>query len=188
MVEDKVRQPCVGAKITAAAFRLRFTLSRVSSYENLLSYISLPIGQLCVGPLAHTLGGFRVALAAGILYAVAAVALLASSAVRGLPHNMATRGKYEHHAWPAARIVGSHPHWSCRMIAEATGLAVGTVAEIRKRSTEQNGAWPPHCLVDVFAVPPNPPVQLTTRAASILKLKASWTHHPLPEYGHASAG
>jgi hypothetical protein len=74
------------------------------------------------------------------------------------------------------------------MIAEATGLAVGTVAEIRKRSTEQNGAWPPHCLVDVFAVPPNPPVQLTTRAASILKLKASWTHHPLPEYGHASAG
>src|ERR1700712_3269955 len=127
MVEDKVGQPCVGAKITAAAFRLRFTLSRVSSYDKLLSYISLPIGQLCVGPLAHTLGGFRVALAAGILYAVAAVALLASSAVRGLPHNVATRGKYEHHAWPAARIVGSHPHWSCRMIAEATGLA-GTVA------------------------------------------------------------
>jgi MFS family permease len=66
-------------------------LSRVSSYDNLLSYISIPIGQLCVGPLAHALGGFHVALAAGILYAVAAVIPLASSAVRKLPHTVATR-------------------------------------------------------------------------------------------------
>ncbi|MGH3831531.1 MAG: MFS transporter [Pseudonocardiaceae bacterium] len=66
-------------------------LSRVSSYDNLLSYISIPIGQLCVGPLAHAFGGFRVALTAGVLYAVAAVAPLASSTVRRLPHAPANR-------------------------------------------------------------------------------------------------
>ncbi len=35
----------------------------------------------------------------------------------------------------AARIVASHPQWSNRMIASATGLAAGTVAEVRRRST-----------------------------------------------------
>ncbi|WP_042393496.1 MFS transporter [Streptacidiphilus carbonis] len=64
-------------------------LSRVSSYDDLLSYLAIPIGQLSVGPLAHAFGGFRVATVAGIVYALAAVAPLGSAAVRRLPHGMA---------------------------------------------------------------------------------------------------
>lgn len=36
----------------------------------------------------------------------------------------------------AARIVGSHPHWSDRMIATAAGLSAATVARIRLRRAE----------------------------------------------------
>ncbi|MEY9837822.1 MFS transporter [Streptacidiphilus sp. EB103A] len=63
-------------------------LSRVSSYDDLLSYLAIPIGQLSVGPLAHAFGGFRVATTAGVVYALAAVAPLASAAVRRLPHGV----------------------------------------------------------------------------------------------------
>jgi hypothetical protein len=38
----------------------------------------------------------------------------------------------------ALRIIGSHPQWSNRMIATATGLSAGTVAKVRQRSTAQN--------------------------------------------------
>ncbi|HXT93996.1 MAG TPA: ParB N-terminal domain-containing protein [Trebonia sp.] len=34
----------------------------------------------------------------------------------------------------ARRIVGSHPHWSDRMIAAAVGVAPATVAEVRRRA------------------------------------------------------
>ncbi|MEV4439225.1 MFS transporter, partial [Streptomyces sp. NPDC049577] len=61
-------------------------LSRVSSYDDLLSYLAIPVGQLAVGPLAGAFGGFRVATAAGALYVAAALAPLASTAVRRLPH------------------------------------------------------------------------------------------------------
>ncbi|MEU4549439.1 MFS transporter [Nonomuraea dietziae] len=61
-------------------------LSRVSSYDDLLSYIAIPIGQLGVGLLADRFGDFQVAAAAGMIYAVAAVLPLASAAVRRLPH------------------------------------------------------------------------------------------------------
>ncbi|WP_344637459.1 MFS transporter [Kitasatospora cystarginea] len=61
-------------------------LSRVSSYDDLLSYVAIPIGQLCVGPLAHRFGGFRVTTTAGLVYLVAAVAPLLSGTVRRLPH------------------------------------------------------------------------------------------------------
>lgn len=61
-------------------------LSRVASYDELLSYIAIPIGQLCVGPLAQTYGAFRVAGAAGLVSAAAATLPLASRAVRHLPH------------------------------------------------------------------------------------------------------
>lgn len=61
-------------------------ISRVSSYDNLLSYAAIPIGQLCVGPLSSVLGGFHVAFVAGILAALAALAPLAFTAVRRLPH------------------------------------------------------------------------------------------------------
>ncbi len=62
-------------------------LSRVSSYNDLLSYIAIPLGQLCVGPLAHTFGAFRVTATAGVLYALAALAPLALPTVRRLPHH-----------------------------------------------------------------------------------------------------
>ena len=61
-------------------------LSRVSSYDDLLSYVAIPVGQLCVGPLAQEFGGFRVTAVAGVVYAAAAVVPLASPAVRRLPH------------------------------------------------------------------------------------------------------
>ncbi|WP_052230198.1 MFS transporter [Streptomyces sp. CT34] len=64
----------------------RHVLSRVASYNDLLSYVAIPVGQLCVGPLARTYGGFRVAAVAGAVSAVAAVLPLASGAVRRLPH------------------------------------------------------------------------------------------------------
>jgi MFS family permease len=61
-------------------------LSRVASYDDLLSYLAIPIGQLGVGPLAHALGGFRVATGAGLAFAAAALVPLTSGAVRRLPH------------------------------------------------------------------------------------------------------
>ncbi|MGW2158845.1 MFS transporter [Nonomuraea sp. NPDC001699] len=61
-------------------------LSRVSSYDDLLSYIAIPIGQLGVGLLADRFDGYQVAATAGIVYAAAAVLPLASAAVRRLPH------------------------------------------------------------------------------------------------------
>ncbi|RSM98120.1 MFS transporter [Nonomuraea sp. WAC 01424] len=61
-------------------------LSRVSSYDDLLSYIAIPIGQLGVGLLADRFDGYQVAATAGIVYAAAAVLPLASATVRRLPH------------------------------------------------------------------------------------------------------
>lgn len=39
----------------------------------------------------------------------------------------------------AGRIIASHPQWSNRVIASATGLSAGTVGKLRRRSTVQNG-------------------------------------------------
>ncbi|YCK38112.1 MFS transporter [Actinomadura sp. ATCC 39365] len=61
-------------------------LSRVSSYDDLLSYIAIPVGQLGVGLLADRFDGYQVAATAGIVYAAAAVLPLLSAAVRRLPH------------------------------------------------------------------------------------------------------
>jgi transposase-like protein len=36
------------------------------------------------------------------------------------------------------RIIGSHPQWSNRMVATATGLSAGTVGKVRRRSSVQN--------------------------------------------------
>ncbi|MEU1707588.1 MFS transporter [Streptomyces sp. NPDC005706] len=62
-------------------------LSRVTSYDDLLSYAAIPVGQLCVGPLAERFGGYTVTTAAGLVYLVAAVAPLVSGTVRRLPHH-----------------------------------------------------------------------------------------------------
>lgn len=53
-----------------------------------------------------------------------------ANVTRGLPLSLAERTE------AAARIVVSHPNWSDRLIATATGLAPTTVAGIRQRSTE----------------------------------------------------
>jgi hypothetical protein len=63
-------------------------LSRVASYDDLLSYIAIPIGQLAVGPLADAYGGFRVATIAALTYTVVALLPLASRSVRQLPHGL----------------------------------------------------------------------------------------------------
>ncbi|MFJ1680294.1 MULTISPECIES: MFS transporter [unclassified Streptomyces] len=83
----------LGSSVTAVAWDTSLqehvpaqVLSRVTSYDDVLSYIAIPVGQLAVGPLAQTFGGFRVAAAAGVLAAAAAVIPLASTAVRRLPH------------------------------------------------------------------------------------------------------
>jgi hypothetical protein len=61
-------------------------LSRVCSFDDLLSYGAIPIGQLSVGPLAAAFGGFRVAEVAGVIYVGAAFFPLAFKSVRSLPH------------------------------------------------------------------------------------------------------
>ncbi|MFJ9617521.1 MFS transporter [Streptomyces noursei] len=61
-------------------------LSRVAACADLLAYAAIPLGQLCVGPLARAYGGSRVVAVAGAVSALAAVAPLASGAVRGLRH------------------------------------------------------------------------------------------------------
>ncbi|SDM51116.1 MFS transporter [Allokutzneria albata] len=68
------------------------SLSRVSSYDALLSYIAIPFGQLAAGPAADALGGTAVALGAGVVYTVAVLLPLASAAVRQLPHNVSRAG------------------------------------------------------------------------------------------------
>ncbi|MGK4585775.1 MFS transporter [Kitasatospora sp. HPMI-4] len=80
-------------------------LSRVSSYDDLLSYLAIPVGQLSVGPLAHAYGGFRVTAVTGVVYGVAAMIPLASAAVRRLPHAVAG----PHTAAPPTRTVATEP-------------------------------------------------------------------------------
>lgn len=59
-------------------------LSRVASNDDLLSYLSIPLSQLLVGPLAAAFGASTVALAAGFLYLIAALSPLLSREVRTL--------------------------------------------------------------------------------------------------------
>lgn len=69
------------------------SLSRVASYDDLFSYLAIPIGQLAVGPLSTAVGAAPLALACGIGYLIASLAPLASRDVRNLP---ASPSKHEH--------------------------------------------------------------------------------------------
>jgi MFS family permease len=60
-------------------------LSRVSSYDDLLSYAAIPVGLLLVGPAASRWGAGHVALYCGVGYLAATLAPLAVRAVRDLP-------------------------------------------------------------------------------------------------------
>jgi hypothetical protein len=56
------------------------------------------------------------------------VVAVKSNIAHGLPLSMADRKR------AAGRIIASHPQWSDRRIASVTGIAPGTVAEIRRRT------------------------------------------------------
>lgn len=59
-------------------------LSRVASYDDLLSYLAIPLSQLLVRPLAGRYGAASVALICGLVYAVASLSPLLQGDVRRL--------------------------------------------------------------------------------------------------------
>ncbi len=63
----------------------RDVLARVASFDDLLSYSAIPVGQLLVGPVAAHWGGPAVTFGSGIAYAVAVLFPLSARAVRDLP-------------------------------------------------------------------------------------------------------
>lgn len=60
----------------------RDVLARVSSYSDLLSYVTIPASQLLIGPVAAHWGAAPVAFWCGIAFAVAALTPLAARSVR----------------------------------------------------------------------------------------------------------
>lgn len=62
-------------------------LSRVSAYDDLYSFLAIPVGQIIVGPLTVMYGTHQVILVAGIIYLLAGLAPLSSPVVRGLRDN-----------------------------------------------------------------------------------------------------
>ena len=66
-------------------------LARVASYDDLLSYLAIPLSLLMVGPLATHFGPAPVATGCGIAYAIASLAPLAQHEVRDLTAASAPR-------------------------------------------------------------------------------------------------
>jgi hypothetical protein len=60
------------------------SLSRVTAYDDLLSYLAIPLSQLAVGPLAATYGAKEVSTACGIAFIVICLSPLLSREVRDL--------------------------------------------------------------------------------------------------------
>jgi len=58
------------------------SLSRVAAYDDLLSYVAIPLSQLAVGPLAAAYGAKEISLVCGIAYVVVCVLPLLSREVR----------------------------------------------------------------------------------------------------------
>ncbi|MFI2026444.1 hypothetical protein [Streptomyces buecherae] len=79
-------------------------LSRVSAYDDLLSYLAIPVGLLTIGPLSQSFGPYAVTTVSGLLFIVIVVLPLAAPAVRGLP---CTR----HHS---GRVSDLRPRWCPR--------------------------------------------------------------------------
>ncbi|WUK73083.1 MFS transporter [Kribbella sp. NBC_00359] len=59
-------------------------LSRVTAYDDLLSYLAIPVSQLAVGPLAQSYGATQVSIACGIAYIAACLIPLASRELRSM--------------------------------------------------------------------------------------------------------
>jgi predicted MFS family arabinose efflux permease len=60
----------------------REALSRVSAFDDLFSFITIPLSQLVTGPLAAALGAGTVALLCGVAYVIAALLPLFSRETR----------------------------------------------------------------------------------------------------------
>ncbi|GAA0528166.1 MFS transporter [Paractinoplanes ferrugineus] len=60
----------------------REALSRVSAFDDLFSFIAIPLSQLATGPLAAALGAGQLALLCGVAYAIAALVPLLSRETR----------------------------------------------------------------------------------------------------------
>ena len=58
------------------------SLSRVSAYDELLSYLAIPLSQLAVGPLAATFGAREVSVVCGVAFIVVCLVPLVSREVR----------------------------------------------------------------------------------------------------------
>ena len=65
-------------------------MSRVSSFAGLLSFATVPLGMLLVGPVADEIGLEPTMVIAGVVFAVCAAGSLLSRSVRQLPHGVAT--------------------------------------------------------------------------------------------------
>jgi MFS family permease len=61
-------------------------ISRVSSFDDLLSYVTVPLGLLVIGPLAQRLGQEQTMVWAAVIYVVVGGGSLLSRSVRQLPH------------------------------------------------------------------------------------------------------
>ncbi|RQX01604.1 MFS transporter [Micromonospora arida] len=61
-------------------------LSRVTSYDDLFSYVTVPIGMMCAAPAGAIFGNEQVALVGGILFLAAALLPLLSRSVYNLRH------------------------------------------------------------------------------------------------------
>ncbi len=59
-------------------------LSRVASYDNLGSFVTVPLGQLAVVPIAAAAGSARTAMVGAGIYAVLALGARAAPSVRNL--------------------------------------------------------------------------------------------------------
>ncbi|WP_433789231.1 MFS transporter [Actinoplanes sp. CA-252034] len=60
----------------------REALSRVSAFDDLFSFVAIPLSQLAVGPLAAAVGAGRVAVLCGVAYLVAALLPLLGEEMR----------------------------------------------------------------------------------------------------------
>lgn len=59
-------------------------LSRVAAFDNVVSFATVPVGQVVAMPLADHVGTYRLALVGGVVYAVVALGAIAFPSVRRL--------------------------------------------------------------------------------------------------------
>ena len=63
-------------------------LARVYSYDMVGSFVAMPVGEMAIGPIAHSAGIEATLLGAGLLMTIAVVGMLTSRSVRTLRHEL----------------------------------------------------------------------------------------------------